>query len=426
MPITPARALLLGAACAAAGAALAQSDDGASGAVTLGPRPLYLVDAMREGELKDALAACEGQDVRRTDFSIGHRGAPLQFPEHTVEGNRAAARMGAGILECDVAFTADLELVCRHAQDDLHTTTDILTTDLASRCTQGFTPAAADAEATAECRTSDVTLGEFRTLRAKMDASDPTAETAEAYQGGTAGFRTDLYATPSAGTVMSHADSIALFRDLGAKFTPELKTPVVEMPYEGFSQEDYAQKLIDEYRAAGVPPEDVWPQSFLLSDVLHWIDAEPEFGAQAVYLDDRYEAPEPTEGSEGQLIDPLDPATFEPTMQELADMGVRYVAPPQWMLVTLDEAGEIVPSPYAEEARAAGLDIITWSMERSGPLSVEGGGWYWQSVAPAAEERGDGLVYEMIDALAQDVGVVGIFSDWPATVSYYASCMGLD
>jgi glycerophosphoryl diester phosphodiesterase len=27
--------------------------------------------------------------------------------------------------------------------------------------------------------------------------------------------------------------------------------------------------------------------------------------------------------------------------------------------------------------------------------------------------------------LARDVGIVGIFSDWPATVSYYANCTGL-
>ena len=126
------------------------------------------------------------------------------------------------------------------------------------------------------------------------------------------------------------------------------------MPFNGFTQEDYAQKMIDEYKAAGVPPEDVWPQSFLLSDVLYWIEAEPEFGAQAVYLDDRYEVPEPTEGSDGQVIDPMDPATFEPGMQELADMGVRTIAPPMWMLVTMGEGGEIVPSPYAEAARAAG------------------------------------------------------------------------
>jgi len=27
--------------------------------------------------------------------------------------------------------------------------------------------------------------------------------------------------------------------------------------------------------------------------------------------------------------------------------------------------------------------------------------------------------------LAQDVGVLGIFSDWPAPVTFYAYCMGL-
>ena len=31
----------------------------------------------------------------------------------------------------------------------------------------------------------------------------------------------------------------------------------------------------------------------------------------------------------------------------------------------------------------------------------------------------------VLDALAQDVGVVGVFSDWPATVTYYANCAGL-
>ncbi len=29
------------------------------------------------------------------------------------------------------------------------------------------------------------------------------------------------------------------------------------------------------------------------------------------------------------------------------------------------------------------------------------------------------------DILARDVSIMGIFSDWPATVTYYASCMGL-
>ena len=37
----------------------------------------------------------------------------------------------------------------------------------------------------------------------------------------------------------------------------------------------------------------------------------------------------------------------------------------------------------------------------------------------------DGDEYKVIDALARKVGVLGIFSDWPAVVTYYANCMGL-
>ena len=384
--------------------------------IELGPRPAYLIGKMAEGPLKDTLAACSATEPKQTLFSIGHRGAPMQFPEHTVESYTAAALMGAGILECDVTFTADQELVCRHAQNDLHTTTNILASDLAVQCTAGFSPATGDTPASAECRASDITLAQFRTLNGKMDAANKAANTVHEYLDGTAGWRTDLYATT--GTLMTHAQSIALFKDLGAKFTPELKSPSVDMPFNGFSQQDYAQKMIDEYKAAGVPPTDVWVQSFDLDDIKYWIANEPEFGAQAVYLDDRYGASDEDEG----LIDPMDAGTFMPTMQELADMGINYIAPPLWMLVT-NENGKMVPSVYAKDATAAGLNIITWTLERSGPLA-NGGGWYFQSVKDLTNSDGD--YFEILDVLAQQVGVKGVFSDWPATVTYYASCMGLD
>jgi hypothetical protein len=32
---------------------------------------------------------------------------------------------------------------------------------------------------------------------------------------------------------------------------------------------------------------------------------------------------------------------------------------------------------------------------------------------------------KVLDVLAVDVGVLGIFSDWPGTVTYYANCAGL-
>lgn len=380
--------------------------------ITYGPRPAYLIDRMVDGALKNTLSACLGQTPARSGFSIGHRGAPLLFPEHTVESNRAAARMGAGILECDVTFTKDHELVCRHAQNDLHTTTNILASDMAGTCVTPFTPASGDTAATAECRTSEITLAQFRTLTGKMDAADASATTVEGYMDGTANWRTDLYSVEG-GTLMTHAESIALFKALGAKFTPELKTPSVEMPHDGFSQQDYAQKLIDEYKAAGIPASHVWAQSFNLDDVLYWIENEPDFGKQAVYLDDQYN---------NEAFDNMDPATWEYAMEDLAAKGVQYIAPPTWILVTLD-GDAIVASEYAKQAKAAGLKIITWTLERSGPLT-SGGGWYFQTVADTIDSDAD--YFTLLHALHEEVGIEGIFSDWPATVTYYANCMGLD
>jgi glycerophosphoryl diester phosphodiesterase len=380
--------------------------------VQLGPRPFYLVDDMDPGPLKRKLEQCAEGPFEASDFSIGHRGAPLQFPEHTVESYVAAARMGAGILECDVTFTKDRQLVCRHSQCDLHTTTNILAVPaLAARCTQPFVPAdpATGRPASASCCTSDITLAEFRTLCGKMDAFNPAATTVAEYLGGTPSFRTDLYST--CGTLLTHAESIDLFSRLGAKFTPELKAASVPMPFEGtYTQEMYALQMIGEYKARGIRPRQVFPQSFNLNDVLTWIAKEPAFGKQAVYLDDRVDG---------------GPAAVDAAVASLpglATQGVKIVAPPMWALLTLDASGQIVPSPYAVAARAAGLDLITWTLERSGLLR-DHGGYYFQSIAPAIDNDGDMLV--VLDVLARKVGIRGIFADWPATVTYYANCMGL-
>lgn len=185
------------------------------------------------------------------------------------------------------------------------------------------------------------------------------------------------------------------------------------MPFDGFTQEDYAQKLIDEYKEAGVPPEDVWPQSFNLDDVLYWIEAEPEYGAQAVYL---------VQWPEDAVFDEQDPATWAENFEELKAQGVNYLAPSMNMLITAED-GEIAASEYAKAAKEAGLNLISWSIERSGPLEP-GGGWYYQPVNDVIDSDGD--LYEVMDVLGREVGVVGLFSDWPATTTYYANCMGLD
>jgi glycerophosphoryl diester phosphodiesterase len=334
-------------AAAVVAAIATASAQGAPDSIQLGPRPFFLVGNMDDGPLKDMLLQCQAGPFARTDFSIGHRGAPLMFPEHTRESYIAAAQMGAGILECDVTFTADRQLVCRHSQCDLHTPTNILAIpELAAQCSEPFRPAdpATGTPASAMCCTSDITLAQYRMLTGKMDAANPNATTVEEYIAGTAPFRTDLYAG-AGGTLMTHAESIALFDALGVGFTPELKEPNVAMPFDDdYTQQAYAQQMIDEYVAAGIDPSRVFARSFNIDDVRYWIENVPEFGAQAVYLDDRDVRP----GYEG--FDPMDPETWWPTMDELSAEGIRIIAPPMWMLVTVVD-GEIVPSPYAIAAR---------------------------------------------------------------------------
>ncbi len=398
--------------------------------VELGPRPFYLVDKLKDGPLKTRLEQGAKGPFHQTAFAIGHRGgATLQFPEHTRQDHEAGARMGAGILECDVTFTSDRNLVCRHDQCDLHTTTNILVTPLAAKCTKPFAPAQFDAAgrrtaaASALCCTSDLTLAEFVTLKGKMDASDPNARTPQEFLGGTPRFRTDLYAT--GGTLLTHRDSIQLIRSLGAKFTPELKGPnrAAKLQVEAVfgSQANYAQALVDDYKAAGIPPSHVFAQSFFRADILYWIQHEPGFGRQAVFLDDRYDTGTPR-------LDPNDPRTWNPGMAELRAQGIRIVAPPIWVLLKV-ENGEIVPSEYAKAARAAGLDIITWTLERSGRIvedvlvtkGTASPEFYYQSTLDAL--RNDGDILTVLDVLARQVGIIGIFSDWAATVTYYANCM---
>jgi hypothetical protein len=41
----------------------------------------------------------------------------------------------------------------------------------------------------------------------------------------------------------------------------------------------------------------------------------------------------------------------------------------------------------------------------------------------AVSREGDTMT--VLDVLARQVGIIGIFSDWAATVTYYANCVGL-
>jgi glycerophosphoryl diester phosphodiesterase len=401
-----------------------RSDVDNFGIVELTPRVPYLVNDMSPSDLKESLKEClrdETLQISPMPFSIAHRGAALMFPEHTLESNQAGIAQGAGIIECDVAVTKDGELVCRHDQCDLHTTTNILATPLASKCTVPFTPATADQRAQAKCCTTDITVSEYKTLCGKMDGFNSAASTVQGYIKGTDySYRTDLYST--CGTLLTHREHIALVQTYGRQHTPELKTYTRKVSdASSLTYNEVRSKVVQNYINAGVQPSMVWLQSFNLPDIEYWIASFPAFGQQAIYLDE--------DADNG----PCDPAATLlccdgtlarcSTDEKFADWvsrGVKYIGPSTQMLISIKN-GSYAPSEYALAAKQAGLKIITWTLERSGRLAETNGGWYYFTSNAITKKDGD--VFEMLHVLATQVGIQGIFSDWPATVTFYANCM---
>ena len=368
-----------------------------------------LLGKLVDGPLKNQLVECQSRKIplNKSLFSIGHRGASLYYPEHTIESYIAASKQGAGVIECDVTFTRDKQLVCRHSQCDLHRTTDVLMRpELAKKCAMPFQ--AADLKkgtyAKVKCCTSDFTQSEFLSLRGKFDEYNPMATSASEY---VKVVNDDNKRRRAYGTVMTHKQSIALFKELSVKMTPELKTPSVEMPYKGFSQQAFAQALIDEYKEAGIDPKQVFIQSFNLSDIKYWLKNTPKYAKQAVFLEERYDRINSANENWGL------------SFAKLKAEGINYIGAPLWTLVTLDDKNELKSSAYAVEAKRSGLNIIAWTLERSGDMA-DGGGWYYQSVKPIVKNIG--FTYAFLDFLVNQVEVTSVFSDWPETTSFYANC----
>lgn len=106
------------------------------------------------------------------------------------------------------------------------------------------------------------------------------------------------------------------------------------------------------------------------------------------------------------LLDALSPG---PLKSRLAACAARSAAYPRSALAI----------GHRGAARKVGLELIPWTLERSGPLAA-GGGWYYQSVARAIHTDGD--VYRVLDVLINEIGVHAVFSDWPATVTFFDAC----
>lgn len=92
---------------------------------------------------------------------IGHRGASGHRPEHTLEGYRLAAEMGADFIEPDLVPTKDGVLIARH-ENEIGGTTDVSEKFPDRRRTKTV-----DGQTVTGWFAEDFTLAEIRTLRAR-------------------------------------------------------------------------------------------------------------------------------------------------------------------------------------------------------------------------------------------------------------------
>src|SRR5947207_8399653 len=97
----------------------------------------------------------------QTPIIIGHRGAPGHVPEHTLEGYRLAAEMGADYIEPDLVSTKDGVLIVRH-ENEIGSTTDAATRFPDRKRTKTI-----DGTSITGWFSEDFTLAEIKTLRAR-------------------------------------------------------------------------------------------------------------------------------------------------------------------------------------------------------------------------------------------------------------------
>lgn len=190
-------------------------------------------------------------------------------------------------------------------------------------------------------------------------------------------------------------------------FTPELKTPpaAVPMPFKGYTQEQYARDMIETFIRRGIDPARVWAQSFNPPDIYQWIKEYPAFGKQALFLDE--DGDDYGKGYDAAVA----------RLPDLKARGVNIISPPINYLVALGgpQNKTYMPSKYALAAKAAGLDIVAWTFERSGPLATvkARSEYYFGSVLTATYY--DGQLYEFLDVLGRQIGIKAIFTDWAST-----------
>ena len=91
----------------------------------------------------------------------------------------------------------------------------------------------------------------------------------------------------------------------------------------------------------------------------------------------------------------------------------------------LKQAAFIEPPSLRNLRRSLRRGFHWWFAPAQGHKGAASAGFYYLFDPLGHSVKKDRDMYKALDVLAKKVGILGIFSDWPATVTYYASCMGM-
>jgi glycerophosphoryl diester phosphodiesterase len=287
---------------------------------------------------------------------IGHRGASGYRPEHTLEGYRLAALMGADFIEPDLVSTKDGVLLARH-ENEIGGTTDV-----AGRFPDRRRTKTVDGQSITGWFTEDFTLAEIKTLRAKERLASRSHE----YDG--------RFAVPTFDEVL----------DLARQLGDELGRPVGVYP---------ETKHPTYFRGIGLPLED---------KLLASLDAHGWNRRDAPVFIQSFEA------SSLRLLRPRTRVRLIQLVSSGADVdaaGLEEIAsyadgigPEKRLVIPVDADGTVhQATDLVARAHAAGLLVHIWTIRIDKPF------------LPAGYHGHAETEYQQF----RDAGVDGLFTDFP-------------
>ena len=287
---------------------------------------------------------------------IGHRGASGYRPEHTLEGYRLSAQMGADFIEPDLVSTKDGILIARH-ENEIGGTTDV-----ADRFPARKTTKVVDGQSTTGWFSEDFTLAEIKTIRAKERLPSRSHEYDGKFQ-------------------VATFDEIL---DLAQQLEKELGRPVGVYP---------ETKHPTYFRGIGLPLEDRILASL---DAHHWNSREAPVFIQS-FESGNLQALRPRTKVRLILL-VSDPALLAGSALTAIAAYADGIGPEKRLVIPVDAAGNPgEATDLVARAHAAGLLVHVWTLRIDKEFLPAG----YHGHAEAEFER------------FRDAGVDGLFTDFP-------------